>query len=28
VQAELQDIRARFAELQERIGAARSSPPR
>jgi hypothetical protein len=28
VQAELHDIRARFAELQERIGAARSSPPR
>jgi hypothetical protein len=28
VQTELQDIRARFAELQERIGAARSSPPR
>jgi hypothetical protein len=28
VQAELQDLRARFAELQERIGAARSSPPR
>jgi hypothetical protein len=28
VQTELQDMRARFAELQERIGAARSSPPR
>jgi hypothetical protein len=28
VQTELQDIRERFAELQERIGAARSSPPR
>jgi hypothetical protein len=28
LQTELQDIRARFAELQERIGAARSSPPR
>jgi hypothetical protein len=28
VQTELQDIHARFAELQERIGAARSSPPR
>jgi hypothetical protein len=27
VQTELQGIRARFAELQERIGAARSSPP-